>query len=210
MEPGQPKSGLRQKPTEQIKDLRNGSAPQPANFGKDTRNMLNKGQPPEQNVLRELDSHMQEIKNRSPIYYLTLYKTHSKMSEILMRAKTETMGRKHGNNVSKHWLCIASGNKTLGLGNKSIGFLILALQANYGTRSSTCNTHSHVMKKRGNAEGCPVTSLFCQVRKSLEKKTNSLFFLSQKSFKILYHHIAIVHINEFIVVFRYCVCRVQT
>lgn len=110
------------------------------------------------------------------------------MSEILMRAKTETMGRKHGNNVSKHWLCIASGNKTLDRGNKSIGFLILTLQANYGTRSSTCNTHSHVMKKRGNAEGCPVTSLFCQVRKSLEKKTNSLFFLSQKNFKILYHN----------------------
>lgn len=88
MEPGQPQSGFGQKPTEEIKDLRNGSAPQPANFEKGTRNTLNKGQPPEQNVLQELDSHMQEIKNQSPIYDLTLYETYSNLSEILMRTKT--------------------------------------------------------------------------------------------------------------------------
>lgn len=61
------------------------------------------------------------------------------------------------------------------------------------------------MKKRGNAEGYTVTFLFCQVRKTLDFFLIYFLLLSQEkqSFNFLEHHIPIVCVNGFFLVFHY-------
>lgn len=68
------------------------------------------------------------------------------------------------------------------------------------------------MKKRGNAEGYTVSFLFCQVRKTLDFLKIYFLLLSQEkqSFNFLEHHIAIVRVNGFFLVFHYMCAIVKS